>query len=301
MALAYPPGIDALVDRIRSAGVLTRFALQHLLLPLYFAREQGWAVAGERGEMAAIMYLRRQERQGIRVLHIDDINVDVRSRGRGLAQRLMLLAEELAHQEQRPFLKLAVTVANTPAVTLYRRLGYQEQHHRYFTFVPASAPKLLMPLPQSTDLRLRALSRRQAAAALHRVQEIELRASVPQVADLLAAYYPLRVVKGATQRYAIEQRGQQIGYGDVYRRGGRWNLDLGLHPNVWGTEIERQAIELLTHASEQEDGYKRGSAVALHVPSAAHFEALFAEANALGLVVQNYDRMVMVKVIASGS
>ena len=72
-------------------------------------------------------------------MHIDDINVDARYRRQGLAQRLLQLAEDLARNERRPFLKLAVTVGNTPAVTLYRRLGYQEQRHRYFTLVP-SAP-----------------------------------------------------------------------------------------------------------------------------------------------------------------
>jgi hypothetical protein len=65
------------------------------------------------------MYLRREGRQGIRVLHVDDLNVDPGSRGRGLAQQLLALAGDLARRERRPFLKLAVTVANTPAATLY--------------------------------------------------------------------------------------------------------------------------------------------------------------------------------------
>jgi NAD(P)-dependent dehydrogenase (short-subunit alcohol dehydrogenase family) len=54
MLRAYPPGVDALVDRIHSMGFLTRFVVQRLLVPLYFAREQGWVIAGERGEMARV-------------------------------------------------------------------------------------------------------------------------------------------------------------------------------------------------------------------------------------------------------
>src|SRR5258708_30384447 len=113
----YPPGADVLVDHIRASGFLTRFLVQSVLSPLYFAGEQGWAVRSEGGEMAAIIYLRRGARQGIRVLHVDNISVNARFQRLGLAQRLLALAEELARAEQRPFLKLAVTVANTPAVT----------------------------------------------------------------------------------------------------------------------------------------------------------------------------------------
>src|SRR5215831_6567041 len=130
MERAYSPGTDAVVDQIRAAGFFTRLVLLRIVLPLYFAREQGWMIAGERGGMAATIYLRRNKRRGVRVLHVDDINVDARYRRLGLAQRLMEFAEATARRERRPFLKLAVTVANTPAVTLYRRLGYHEQQYR---------------------------------------------------------------------------------------------------------------------------------------------------------------------------
>jgi GNAT superfamily N-acetyltransferase len=199
MARAYPPGVDALVDRIRAAGVLTRFALQQLLLPFYFAREQGWAVPGARGELAAIMYLRREHRQGIRVLHIDDLTVEAQYRGRGLAQRLLQLADELAQREQRPFLKLAVTVANTPAVTLYRRFGYQDQHHHYFTFGSSTAA---MRAPTATEVRLRPLRLREAWEAYQRFYRMELRASAPAVAELMAVYYPRGAGGSACPRLA---------------------------------------------------------------------------------------------------
>ncbi len=301
MVRAYPPGIDTLVDQIRSAGFLTRFLVQRIVFPLYFAREQGWVIRGERGEMAAIMYLRRDTRQGIPVMHIDDINVDARYRRHGFAQRLMKLAEELTQREQRPFLKLAVTVANTPAVTLYRRLGYQEQHHHYFTYAP-SFPALRPP--SSTDIRLRPMRQRQAEEANQRFYRMEMTASVPAVADMMVAYYPrgaggVGMPKAGERRFAIEQNGQQIGYADAYRRRGQWNLRLSLLPEVWGTESERQAIQLLTGAI----GSTNGSIIALHVPSAAHFDALrdgpHALASELGLIEQSYDRMIMVKPIGS--
>jgi GNAT superfamily N-acetyltransferase len=297
MVRAYPPGVDALVDRIHSMGFLRRFFLQRVVIPLYFAREQGWAVRDAHGELAAIMYLRRQERQGIRVMHIDDINVDARYRRQGLAQRLLQLAEDLARNERRPFLKLAVTVGNTPAVTLYRRLGYQEQRHRYFTLVP-SAP--LSGSPVSADLQLRLLHKRQAKEAIQRVYEMELKASAPALAQMLATYYPLEVPREAQRMYAIEQDGQLIGYSDIYRREARWNLDLGLHPALWGTEQEQRLIHRLTQVLEGL-GHSHGSTVALHLPTTAHGDAVRFGAQALErdwrLTQQSYDRMIMAKVV----
>jgi ribosomal protein S18 acetylase RimI-like enzyme len=289
---AYPPGADAIVDHIRSMSFLTRFWYRFLLGPLYFASEQGWMVRGEHGDMAAIMYLRRGAHRGIHVLHIDDISVNADYRRLGLAHRLMMLAEELACREQRLFLKLAVTVANTPAVTLYRRLGYQEQHHRFFTYAPASSAQ---HLSLSGNVALRPLRRGQAAEALRRFYQLEVTASVPALAGMLVAYYPRTVPKGATRLYSLEQSGQQIGCGVVYRQEARWNLDLSLRPDLWGSDSERQAILLLTKVIRHEPG----STIAVHVPSAAHFDALCTGANALarelGLVEQNYERMLMVK------
>lgn len=305
MLRAYPPGTDALVDQIRSGSPLARFAFQHVLAPLYFAREQGWAVRGERQPLAAIMYLRRDARQGIRVLHIDDVNVDAAYRRRGFARRLMGLAEELARQERYPFLKLAVTVANTPAVTLYRQLGYQEQHHRYFTHPPTDAP-----LPVTADVTLRPLRPRAAQAANRRFYRVEMRASAPEVADLMVTYYSRGaggegVPMAGERAYAIERDGQEIGYGDAYRKRHEWQLRLSLQPDVWGTALERQVIQRLADTAIGAQGQGSSTAFALHVPSAAHFDALCAGnpslASELGLVEHSYDRMIMVKVVASGS
>lgn len=298
---AYPPGTDALIDQIRSAGSLVRFVALNIIVPLYFAREQGWAVRGAHGEMAAIMYLRRGEREGIRVMHIDDISVDARYRRLGLGRRLMELAEELARKERRPFLKLAVTSANTPAITLYRQLGYDDRarRNRYFTCTLPVSP-LRTPLPP--DLTLRPLHRRQAAHVLQRFYELELVASVSTLAPLLRAYYPLHVRKGTKRMYAIERGGQQVGYADAQRQGGQWNLDLALRPELWGSDVERDAIHLLTSVIGPEAIRRgEGTLIALHLPCAAHFDALCAGpsslASELGLSERSYERIVMVKAL----
>jgi GNAT superfamily N-acetyltransferase len=307
MLRAYPPGVDALVDRIRSQGPLVRFALQRLLFPLYFAREQGWVIPGVRGEMTAIMYLRRQERRGIRVMHVDDINVDARYRRRSLAKRLLELAEELARQEQRPYLKLAVTVANTPAVTLYRRLGYQEQHHRYLTYDSASIP---LSRAQPYDLHLRPLSKRQAWKANQRFYRLEILASDPNLGAMMVTYYSRGaggegVPKAGMPRYAIELHGEPVGYGDAYQKDTQWNLRMSLSPELWGSEIERQAIQALTQEVMSASTQSDSMTVALHVPSTAHYNALregsTSPASEWDMAEQHYERMIMAKVVAHGS
>jgi ribosomal protein S18 acetylase RimI-like enzyme len=299
----YPPGADAVVDEARSAPAIVHFALRHVLLPLYFTREQGWMIRGPHGELAAMTYLRRQERSGVRVMHVDDINVNARYLRRGLAQRLLRLAEDLAHKERRPFLKLAVTVANTPAVTLYRRVGYKEQHHRYFTFVPPpGAPRSA----RLGDLSLRRLSRKHATQAFRRFYRIEMTATAPDVADLMVVYYGGggSDINGPTttkRAYAIEQNGQVIGYGDVYRQKTRWHLRLSLHPELWAGDVERQAILLMTGVI----GRSKDPTITLHVPSAGHFDALSTGpqslAQTLGLCEHLAARMMMVKPPAGAS
>jgi ribosomal protein S18 acetylase RimI-like enzyme len=307
MERAYSPGTDAVVDQIRAAGFFTRLVLLRIVLPLYFAREQGWMIAGERGGMAATIYLRRNQRRGVRVLHVDDINVDARYRRLGLAQRLMEFAEATARRERRPFLKLAVTVANTPAVTLYKRLGYREQQYRFFSYDPA----IVVSHPQATGaVTLRELAQRRAWRENQRFYRIEMQASDPAVADLIVTYYPRGAggtgVPGAgAMRYAIEDRGQTIGYGDAYQRGRQWNIRLSLAPDCWGGVREQEAIQLLTSAVQRVMRQDDEPALFLHVPSPAHLEALMDGADnlaqVLGMSVQTYPRMIMVKTLEQSS
>jgi ribosomal protein S18 acetylase RimI-like enzyme len=307
MERAYSPGTDALVDQIRVAGFFTRLVLLRIVLPLYFAREQGWMIPDKRGAMAAIIYLRRNQRRGVRVLHVDDINVDARYRRLGLAQRLMDFAEATARRERRPFLKLAVTVANIPAVTLYKRLGYHEQQYRFFSYDPdtvASHP------PATGAVTLRELAQRRAWRENQRFYRTEMQASDPGVAELMVTYYPRGAggtgVPGAgALRYAIEDRGQTIGYGDAYRRGRQWNVRLSLAPDCWGNAREQEAIQLLTSAVRRAMRPDDEPALLLHVPSPAHLEALVDGADKLAqafdMSVQTYPRMIMVKSLEKSS
>ena len=139
---------------------------------------------------------------------------------------------------------------------------------------------------------------------------MELQASSPAVAELMAVYYPqgaggVGMPKGGAHRYAIEHCGQPVGYGDASPRGTQWNLRLSLQPDVWNTEIERQAIQRLTSAVTSTSGHDDPTTFGLHVPSAAHFDALCAGptslASELGFMERSYERMIMTKVATSAS
>lgn len=289
---AYAPGTDTIVDQMRSAAPLKRFVLQYMYAPLYFAREQGWTVRGKHGEIAAILYLRREQRAGVRVMHVDEISVSPRFRRAGLAQQLLGLAEDLARAERRPFLKLAVTVANTPAVTLYRRLGYQELHHHYFSLVPATAADA----PAAPGgVALRSVRGHEARATLQRFYRMEMEAGVPALTEVMATYYAPRAPKHATKAYAVEHGGQRIGCGCARRAGTQWVLTLCLRPELWGTETEQDAIRLLARTVPP----GTATSIAIIVSCTAHHEKLRAVSarwtNDFVLEERSEDRMLMVK------
>jgi hypothetical protein len=118
-------------------------------------------------------------------------------------------------------------------------------------------------------------------------------------------YYPQGARGSGARHYTIEHRGQAVGYGDAVRRGSQWHLFLSLRPDVWSTEIERQAIQRLTSAVVSAFGKgdaKDATTFALHVPSTAHFDALRVGSpsleSELGLAEQRFERMIMTKVVA---
>ena len=63
---------------------------------------------------------------GTRLARIYSIAVSHQQRGSGLAKQLMLAGEQAANESGRLYLRLEVSVDNTPAIKLYETLGYQK-------------------------------------------------------------------------------------------------------------------------------------------------------------------------------
>lgn len=63
---------------------------------------------------------------GTRLARIYSIAVATTQRGTGVAKKLMLAGEQAARDDGRLYLRLEVSVENTPAIKLYETLGYQK-------------------------------------------------------------------------------------------------------------------------------------------------------------------------------
>lgn len=297
----YPPGTDVLFDSMRAGGLLKRLFIRNIALPLYFARDEGWAIRGPRGAMAAIIYLRRKTTAGVRVLHIDDVVVDAGFRRQGLAQRLLAHAEAIARRESWPYLTLAVTVTNSPAVTLYRQSGFRELRLAYFEAERLDPATLnaAEAVPDAGDgLALRPLDPREATAVRDRVYRAELAVSNPDVVDALATYYAPRL-NNTVWRYAIARAGRDIGYVEAIRRQRTWVLRYGLLPDLWGGPVDRAIMRRLLDRA-RESGATAASVFAM---TPGHQAALAAGDPSLaarfGLVERSDGQMLMVKLLGA--
>ncbi|MBN2433028.1 MAG: GNAT family N-acetyltransferase/peptidase C39 family protein [Acidobacteria bacterium] len=65
-------------------------------------------------------------RSGISLARLYSVAVDPRHQGRGLSRRLMTAGEEEARRRECAYIRLEVRPDNTPAIALYKKLGYRE-------------------------------------------------------------------------------------------------------------------------------------------------------------------------------
>ncbi|MEC4747945.1 GNAT family N-acetyltransferase/peptidase C39 family protein [Methylomicrobium sp. Wu6] len=63
---------------------------------------------------------------GTRLARVYSLAVEQRLRGYGIAKKLMAAGEQAAHDSGRLYLRLEVSVDNTPAIRLYEALGFQK-------------------------------------------------------------------------------------------------------------------------------------------------------------------------------
>ena len=64
--------------------------------------------------------------RGTRLARLYSIAVDMRARGMGFGEQLLLQLEQRARKAQRLFLRLEVDESNQAAISLYRKLGYKQ-------------------------------------------------------------------------------------------------------------------------------------------------------------------------------
>jgi GNAT superfamily N-acetyltransferase len=84
------------------------------------------------GEHVGILWIARQQRQGVRAAWVYDIFVEEPLRGQGYGRRLMELAEEQARELGVQRLELNVFGDNERARRLYGSLGYKEMSRQLY-------------------------------------------------------------------------------------------------------------------------------------------------------------------------
>jgi hypothetical protein len=250
--------------------------------------------------MAAIMYLRDERYGGVGVIHVDDINVRAEYRGQGLARRLLALADDVARRKGYRFVTLEVQAGNTPALSLYRKLGYQEQHYRYFAAdAEALAAQAGRPpdAPAAGETRIRALARSRAIELSRRIFRAEREVDSPDTAPVMATYYAPRLVRRPLWSEALAHNSTDVGYWFARRDKQGIVVVLGLAPELWGGDAERGVLRVLAARA----GRYKGSQLRLWLMSGAHHRALTQGsaplAEAFGLADTSDKRMIMVKVL----
>jgi ribosomal protein S18 acetylase RimI-like enzyme len=258
----------------------------------YWLANRGYGLRNGR-ELAGQMYLQHRKF----LMHINDLEVNEGFRGRGYSYKMMQYAEEEARHLGCRFMTLGVTLSNTRAVKLYRKLDYQEQHHRHFFL---SRPHVVLP-PEHTpvpagfrSINLRPLKQKEAKANLYRFFEMEQHASNPETAPVWESYYRPHIPDaGQGNSFSVHfMNGPAEGHVDFYdwsTRGIRWRVYLS--PERWGKPEEKIVLEMLLH-------HGRGNTYQwVSIGSEQHHRQVLLQAQQLGLVERNGERMLMIKIL----
>mgnify|MGYP001772763308 CR=1 FL=1 len=97
----------------------------HILLFYIKISREGFVVARDSETNKIIGYVIGLAEHGGRVGHVISLCVDPMYRRSGLATSLMRLIEELFIKRNICLARLEVKVSNTPAINLYKKLGYE--------------------------------------------------------------------------------------------------------------------------------------------------------------------------------
>jgi ribosomal protein S18 acetylase RimI-like enzyme len=182
-----PEGVEQIVRRVFRWR--TRFVLG--LLRLFGQSIFRFFVVESEGRIVATTLLTFSPRAG----YVSMVVVDPAYRRRGLARELLERARSATRARRKPFIALDVLASNTPARTLYDRLGYRPL--RATSYFVHDHPDTLEPVPtnfpglrpfQRTDARpLAEVARRESPAEVQNVLPTTERnvAGSPWVGEML--------------------------------------------------------------------------------------------------------------------
>ncbi len=303
----YPTGLDAAWDA-EVRGVLRRIFKRFVDVPFYLAfKNEGYRLQlGSR--LAGLLYLQHPPL----VTHINDIEINAAYRGQGYSRVLLDFAEQRAHQLNKKYMTLAVTLSNKRAFNIYLRNGYLEQHDHFFQLQrrwwSESPPTPLAPSAITTSRyqvevkaqhpTLRRLGHTEAEANLLRFFKLETEITNSLTGEVWLRHYPPQLPTrkqgrsfGLTLGVRSEKLPEYCGQADLFGYGDwvRWRLYLD--PIRWDAIAIKALLELLIDQTDS-----RTTLTIAFGSSEMHNRAQ-SVARELGLQERASERTLMIKIL----
>jgi GNAT superfamily N-acetyltransferase len=279
MAYTNMVGADEDFTRLLS-NRLSRWAA-YVVLPLYLlVSGQGYKAVWH-GRIAGCAFLDLRERSG----YVFNVSVNAAHRRHGVATELMDHLEHVARSQNRRWLALHVDKNNTPAWSLYERLGYRVYHP---LFLRHRRPQAL-PLPLPSGQVTVEPAGRGGRERFKQLAALERSAGDAWADQVVTEEYSLTPpASGSYWRCRYE--GEEVGYAWSGSADGQAMLFLLLRPAYWGHTATVSLLSLLWQRMSQPADY-----LDVHVGSSRHFATAAPLLQPLGFEEVTQKRVLMLK------
>jgi GNAT superfamily N-acetyltransferase len=238
----------------KSKGILSnrlKLFLYKFFGPLYVWLTLTGFKAVVSGETAGYILIKKRDMS----IHIWDLVVDSRFRRMGIGKGLMEYVETYAKNDYQ-YSSLAVMEDNTPAIGLYRKLGYENLQFSPICYlvekpngrIATNNPVKLEPISGEEAVRCRKEN-------FSNVLNVAIGEKNSAIVNLL---YPLSTkLRRRTESFRILASGEGAGYLSSREGGMMKSVFVIIDPKVWHTVIEEKAImEAIEYGFSKADQFK---------------------------------------------
>jgi len=303
----YPTGLDAAWDA-EVRGILRRVFKRFVDVPFYLAfKNEGYSLRLG-SQLVGLLYLQHPPL----VTHINDIEINAAYRRQGYSRRLLDFAEQRAHQLNKKYMTLAVTLSNKRAFNIYTRNGYLEQHDHFYQLQrwwwSESQPAPLVTSAITTSRyqlevkaqhpTLRRLGRAEAEVNLLRFFKLETEITNPLTGEVWLRHYPPQLPtrkQGRSYALSLSVRSEKLpesrGQADLFEYGDWLRWRLYLDPTRWDAPAIKALLELLIDQTD------RRTTLTIAFGSSEMHNRAQSLARELGLQERASERTLMIKIL----
>ncbi|UCE29215.1 MAG: GNAT family N-acetyltransferase [Candidatus Bathyarchaeota archaeon] len=191
--------------------------------------------------MAGYLQLRPKAHDRVSI-HIWDIVVHPRLRGKGIGTSLMKFAEKTA-QSKHQYLTLGVIESNAPARRLYRKLGYRNLQGSPTCFKITEIPE---DLRVSSKVEFKLISGEKAVSCRNRIllDAVESVLGIDERKTFQSVYLSSNLDRKSVQ-FRIVVSTKEAGYVSIKQKRNVKSVFFVLHPSLWNTDVEIDVTKLL--------------------------------------------------------